>query len=208
MILMTKPQVLLAYASHFGSTSEIAHEIADVLRGEEISVDVIDLKTHAETQTPSLTNYTGVIIGSGIRMASWAKEVLDFVQSNKKILKSKPLGVFVSSGEASNPDTYEKAKEKYLYKILDEFQLMGPEVIYEAFGGVFDFSSSSNYSFLEKKILQRIAESSSSGFVVNDGKLNDFRNWQLIREWSTTFADILNTSKISEKEQPQIVTRV
>ncbi|PWI49358.1 hypothetical protein CEE45_02150 [Candidatus Heimdallarchaeota archaeon B3_Heim] len=205
---MTKPQVLLAYSSHFGSTSEIAQEIADVLRHEEINVDVIDLKSHGEIQTPSLTNYTGVIIGSSIRMASWAKEVLDFVQSNKKILKGKPLGVFVSSGEASNPDTYEKAKEKYLYKILDEFQLMGPEVIYEAFGGVFDFSSSSNYSFLEKKILQRIAESSSSGFIVNDGKLNDFRNWQLIREWGTAFADLINTSEVSEKSQSQSVSRV
>ena len=203
---MTKTQILLAYASHFGSTSEIAHEIADVLRQENLAVDVLDLKSPREIHP--LADYSGVIVGSGIRMASWAKEVLHFVQSNIEILKGKPLGVFISSGEASNPDSYEKAKNKYLYQILDEFQLMGPEVTYEAFGGVFDFSSSTNYSFVEKKILQRIADSSSSGFVVNDGKLNDFRNWQLIRKWATAFADIINSSEVKEESQTQTVTRV
>jgi menaquinone-dependent protoporphyrinogen IX oxidase len=201
-----KTQILLAYASHFGSTSEIAHEIADVLRQEDLSVDLLDLKSSGER--PSLTSYSGVIVGSGIRMASWAKEVLSFIQSNKKQLKLKPLGVFISSGEASNPESYGKAKNKYLYQILDEFQLMGPKIICEAFGGVFDFSSSSNYSFVEKKILQRIADSSSSGFVVNDGKLNDFRNWQLIREWATDFVALINSSQINEKSQTQTVTGV
>ncbi len=203
---MTQAQVLLAYASNFGSTSEIAFEIADVLQQENLIVDLIDLKSDIEIS--SLTSYSGVIIGSGIRMAHWVEEVLHFVQSNSKILKTKPLGVFISSGEASNPDTYEKAKEKYLLTILEEFQLMGPKVMYEAFGGVFDFSSSSSYSFLEKKILQKIADSSSSGFVVNDGKLNDFRNWQLIREWATAFADSINSSQLNEKSQTQSASRV
>ena len=203
---MSKPQILLAYASHFGSTSEIAHEIADVLRQEDLEVVLFDLKSPGKNLF--LEKYSGVIVGSGIKMASWAKEVLHFVKFNKKQLKLKPLGVFISSGEASNPDFYEKAKKKYLYQILDEFQLMGPDIIYEAFGGVFDFSSSSNYSFVEKKILQRIADSSSSGFVVNDGKMNDFRNWQLIREWATAFADLINSSQVNEQSQTQTVTRV
>ncbi len=203
---MKKIHVLVAYTSNFGSTSEIANEIADVLRQEELVVDLIDLKSNSDIS--SLMKYDGIILGSGIRMASWNEEALNFIKINKELLKEKPLGVFISSGEASNPDTYEKAKEKYLYRILDEFQLMRPEVIYEAFGGVFDFSSSSNYSFLEKKILQRIADSSSSGFVVNDGKLNDFRNWQLIREWATAFADLINSSRLKEPIQSQSESQV
>ncbi len=199
---MTKYRILLAYASHFGSTSEIAQEIADVIRKEDLEVDLLDLKSQAETA--SVTTYTGVIIGSGIRTASWAEETLIFIKRNIEVLKNKPLGVFVSSGEASNPDTYEKAKHKYLYQKLDELKLLGSNVRYEAFGGVFDFSSSSNYSFLEKKILQKIADSSSSGFVVNDGKLNDFRNWQFIREWATAFADMINTNQFKTESLSQI----
>ena len=70
----------------------------------------------------------------------------------------------------------------------------------EAFGGVFDLSSSNNYSFFEKKMLKRIAKS-TAGFVVKDGKMNDFRNWQSIREWATAFGDRINTATQAKKQE-------
>jgi menaquinone-dependent protoporphyrinogen oxidase len=186
---MSKPQVLIAYASRFGSSSEIAQGISDTLV-DDFQVDLLDLKSKSETESP-LSDYVGIIVGSGIKMGRWTKEARKFLEGNKGILNQTLLGVFVSSGEASNPKTYEQAKQQYIVDILEKNQLMNSNVLYEAFGGVFDFSETSNYSFLERKILQKIADSSSSGFVVKDGKLNDFRNWQLIREWATSFGDKL-----------------
>ena len=189
---MEKLRVLIAYASRFGSTSEISQEIGDILRQENFTVDLIDLKGNSG-KIPNLTDYEGVLVGSGIRMGRWTKEGLNFLEKNRKELNQKHLGLFVSSGEAANPQTYEKAKKKYLEEILRKMGLLQSDVMIEAFGGVFDLSASNHYSFFEKKMLKRIA-TSSAGFVVQDGKMNDFRNWQLIREWATAFGDQIKTS--------------
>lgn len=83
---------------------------------------------------------------------------------------------------------------------MQKFDLLNSDVMIEAFGGVFDLSSSNNYSFFEKKMLKRIAKS-SAGFIIQDGKMNDFRNWQLIREWATAFGDRIKTSNHVNKQQ-------
>jgi menaquinone-dependent protoporphyrinogen oxidase len=184
-------RVLIAYASRFGSTSEISQEIGDILRKEDLNVDLIDLKGDSG-KNPNLSDYEGILVGSGIRMGRWTKEDLSFLKKNCKELSQKNLGPFVSSGEAANPEKYDQAKKKYLEDVIRKIGLMQTDVLIEAFGGVFDLSTSNNYSFFEKKMIKRIA-TSSAGFVVQDGKMNDFRNWQLIREWATSFADRMKT---------------
>lgn len=193
------PRILIAYASRFGSTSEIAQEIGDILRQEDFDVDLIDLKGNSGN-IPKLSDYNGVLVGSGIRMGRWTKEGLNFLKKNRNVLNQKHLGLFISSGEAANPETYDQARKKYLDNTLQELDLLNSDVMIEAFGGVFDLSSSSNYSFFEKKMLKRIAKS-SAGFIVQDGKMNDFRNWQLIREWATAFGDRIKTSNHVKKQE-------
>jgi menaquinone-dependent protoporphyrinogen oxidase len=189
---MEKSRILIAYASRFGSTSDISQEIGDLLKQEGFTVDLIDLRG-TSGNIPKLSDYSGILVGSGIRMGRWTKEGFNFLKKNQEELKKKHLGLFVSSGEAANPKTYEQARKKYLEEILEKLDLMNSDVMIEAFGGVFDLSDSTNYSFFEKKLVKRIANS-SDGFIVQDGKMNDFRNWQLIREWATAFSDRIKTS--------------
>ena len=184
---MEKPRILIAFASRFGSTSEISQEIGDILKQEDFKVDLIDLKGNSGN-IPNLSDYEGVIVGSGIRMGRWTKEGLKFLQKNRNELNKKHFGVFVCSGKAANPETYDLARKNYLETPLRKLELLRSDVMIEAFGGVFDLSASNHYSFFEKKMLKRIAKS-SAGFIVQDGKMNDFRNWQLIREWATAFGD-------------------
>ncbi|MFX0185899.1 MAG: flavodoxin domain-containing protein [Candidatus Hodarchaeota archaeon] len=181
--------ILIVYASRYGSTAEIAQEIAETLESNEMIAEMIDLRDGMKIST--LDEYHGILVGSGIRMGRWTKEAFNFLKNNKEILKTKPLGIFITSGEAANPNTYEKAKKKYLDKFLLDIGIKNNRVMKEAFGGVFDLSSSSNYNYLEKKILKRIAKSDGTGFIVHDGKLNDFRNWQRIRNWATDFSNLV-----------------
>ncbi len=189
---MEKPRILIAFASRFGSTSEISQEIGDILKQEQFKVDLIDLKGNSG-KIPNLSDYEGVIVGSGIRMGRWTKEGLKFLQKNRSELNKKHFGVFVCSGKAANPETYDQALKNYLETPLRKLELLRSDVMIEAFGGVFDLSASNHYSFFEKKMLKRIAKS-SAGFIVQDGKINDFRNWQLIREWATAFSDRIKTA--------------
>lgn len=179
---------MIVFRTRFGSTDEIAHEIAEELEKHKIITEVLSLKDGEKI--PSLDEFEGIIVGSGIKMGRWTKEAIVFLKKHREILNNKVLGLFVSSGEAANPQTYAEAREKYLENIM---KITGVKAdMAEAFGGVFDFSNNSNYSFLEKKILQRLAKSSKIGIIIQDGKVNDFRNWQLIRNWATDFGHLVN----------------
>lgn len=186
--------VLIVFGTRFGSTDEVAHEIAEVLERHNIETEVLNLRDGVDV--PSLDEFEGIIVGSGVKMGRWTNEALNFMKNHQNDLNHKVLGMFVCSGEASNPNTYAEAYHKYLVQVMEKIGVKADMA--EAFGGVFDFSSSSNYSFNEKKILQKIAKSDKSGFVVQDGKLNDFRNWQLIRNWAVDFSQLveLNNKKV------------
>lgn len=180
--------VLIVFTSRFGSTDEIAHEIADVLEKRTIQTTVVNLRD--SMKFPSLENFDGIIVGSGIKMGRWTKESYNFLKENHIILNSKVLGVFVSSGEAANSKNYTEVRRKYLERITT---LTGVKAdMMEAFGGIFDFSSDSSYSFLEKKIIRRLAKSIEGGIIVDDDKTNDFRDWNVIHKWATDFSHLVN----------------
>jgi len=188
--------ILIVYASRFGSTSEIVQEIADTIEKDEnnFSITINDLRDNPRID--NLEEYDGIIVGSGVKYGRWTKESLNFLKQNRNIIKSHNilLGVFVSSGEAANPSTYGKAKEKYLERVFEKLRLDSGEVtLAEAFGGVFDLSSNSSYNFIERKMIKRVAQSKDPGFVVKDGKMNDFRNWQAIKSWAVDFRNLVKS---------------
>ncbi|MHA2227062.1 MAG: flavodoxin domain-containing protein [Candidatus Hodarchaeales archaeon] len=192
---------MIVFASRFGSAGEIAEELAEELEKNGMRTEVLDLKNlKNKYNILPLEEFDGIIVGSGIKMGRWTEEALKFLEINKEILNQRPLGLFVSSGEAANPLTYPLAHEKYLIKIMEKLGITADMT--EAFGGVFDFSSSSKYSFIEKKILKKIAKSNETGFIVHDGKLNDFRNWQLIRQWATDFSQLVK--KLNNVENDKV----
>ena len=68
----------------------------------------------------TVTEYSLVIVGSGIQMGRWTSDPEDFLKKHKKDLASKKLALFVNCGSAAeklNPDKPEiaaNAKSKYL----------------------------------------------------------------------------------------------
>ena len=61
--------------------------------------------------------------------------------------------------------------------------------IYEAFGGIFDFSESSNLSYLDRQILIRGA--SDLKIVQDYNKRNDYRDWVQIQDFCRKFAEMV-----------------
>lgn len=178
-------KVLVAYSSRFGSTEGIAIDIVETLEDEGIEVKLLNLKK--TIQVPNIHTYDGILIGSGIMRGQWTDESLAFLKEYRETLNQIVLGLFVSSGEAANPKLYVDARNKYLKRLVEKFGFTNDPDI-EAFGGVFDLSPTSIHNDQEKKILKQIILSETTGFILNDGKLSDFRNWQKIRDWTRTFA--------------------
>jgi len=89
--------ILIAYFSKTGITREAAEILADLLPSSKL----VDLAQN----TPSLEDYDSVIIGSGIRVGTINKAIIEFLDKNKAALSSKKYGIFISNCFADSTDT-------------------------------------------------------------------------------------------------------
>jgi len=187
---LTGKKVLIVYGTRYGSTEGITERMADLLREKGREVHILNLKTTPERKIPALNQYNGLLIGTGIKVGQWTKEVKEFVEARKDELNSfkKPKGFFVSSGYAADPEKYEKVKIEYTQDALDK---IGVKVdCFDAFGGLMDFTKSSRMGWLDKKILKSVAK--------NDPKIdsrgwNDLRDWKQIERFTLGFNDLIQS---------------
>jgi menaquinone-dependent protoporphyrinogen oxidase len=180
-------RVLIAYGSRFGSTEEIARKIGEVLAREGIEPEYVDLRKTGEGKWPSPLDFDGILVGSGIRIAKWTKEAESFLEKNKDYFQGKKaLGLFVSCGSAVQDK--EQARKDYLEKVIDTLGVTA--VMYEAFGPLYDLSSSSKMGFLDKRMLKMASEKAweEAGLQIDKNGRNDLRDWKRIEEFGREFA--------------------
>jgi menaquinone-dependent protoporphyrinogen IX oxidase len=127
------------------------------------------------------------MIGSSIKIGQWTKDVKKFVKNYADALnkfKGK-LGFYVCAGYASNPDTYKRVKVEYT---IDACQNVGLKKLdmYDAFGGLMDFSETSRMGWLEKRIL-RVAGQVTTGEKTTDNGYHDLRDWNQIERFTLEF---------------------
>ncbi len=94
-------RVLVAYASKYGATTEIAERIGQVLARAGLDVDVLPAD-HAG----AIERYQAVVLGSGVYAGQWLKEASQFLQSNEHLLAQRPVWLF-SSGPTGEGDPVE-----------------------------------------------------------------------------------------------------
>ena len=82
-------KLLVAYASAYGSTVEVAAEIGQTLAAAGWQVDVRPVgEVHA------LDGYQAVLIGSAVQFGRWLPEALAFVQAQQAALSQLPVALF------------------------------------------------------------------------------------------------------------------
>lgn len=84
-------RILVAYATMFGSTTEIAHTIAAALGNEHTVVDV-----RGVLEVNDLRSYDAVVIGSAIYNGQWLPEAVRFVQLHEAALCRVPVAYFAA----------------------------------------------------------------------------------------------------------------
>ncbi len=172
-------KVLIAYGSRFGSTEEISLKFKQTLEANGFVVDLVNLKAKNKEKS-IVTDYSGILIGSGIRITRWTKEAKNFLKKNTKAINEHALlvGIYLSSGEASDSDERPAIIEKYLFKVFTDLGLnLGENVLYDAFGGVFDLSKTTNLNWLNRKMLTMAADEDPN--IVPDER-RDLRDWDQI----------------------------
>ncbi|MFW9996548.1 MAG: flavodoxin domain-containing protein [Candidatus Odinarchaeota archaeon] len=186
-------KVLIAYGSRYGSTEEVSVKFKKIMENKGFDADLVNLKAK-KGKIPNINNYSGVLIGSSIRISRWTKEAKKFLKKNAREINSSKImtGVFLCSGEAADPVKRPEAVDKYLVQVFNDLGLeLGDHILYDAFGGVFDLSTASNLGWMNKKILNMVADEDPN---IVRGEKNDLRDWDQINGFIDSFIRKLESS--------------
>ena len=161
-------RVLVAYASKYGATAQIAERIGEVLRGAGLDADV-----QPANRVKDLSPYAAVVLGSAVYVGSWLKPAADFLRSNEQALAERPVWLF-SSGPTGEGDPTELLKgwrfPQALQPVADRIRPRDVAV----FHGAIDMSK---LSFPERLLIRGIKAA-----------VGDFRDWDTIAAWAAGIA--------------------
>ncbi len=164
-------KVLVAYASKYGATAEIAEKIGQVLSQAGLAAEVLPVN-----RVSDLSAYAAVVLGSAVYMGNWRKEAVKFLTDHENELAKRPVWLF-SSGPAGEGDPVELMDgwrfPKAQQAIADRIQ---PRDI-AVFHGSVDVTK---LNFIEKWMLTNV-----------HSPIGDYRDWQSITAWADEIAAVL-----------------
>jgi menaquinone-dependent protoporphyrinogen oxidase len=153
--------ILVAHASKYGSTCEVAESIAAALRKRLLRVDVLPA-----ADVGTLEGYTGVVLGGGIYMGRWHRDARGFARHFADDLCGLPVAVF-ALGPIDDVPKHRAGSEEQFRKAIE--MLPFEPVASRVFGGVVD----------PRKL----------HFPFNHMPAADVRNWDEIRAWAGEVAE-------------------
>ncbi|WP_255334351.1 flavodoxin domain-containing protein [Methanosarcina sp. KYL-1] len=165
-------KVLVAYASRYGSTQEVAEAIAITLRENGL---VVDLEPMREVKV--LEGYTAVVMGAPLYMLHWHKDARGFLSRHREALRDRPVAIFALGPFHDEEEDWKEAREQ-LDEELAKFPWLTPIAI-EIFGGKFDPAKlrfpDNLIAILPASPLRKMPAS-------------DIRDWTAIRAWANDLA--------------------
>ena len=156
---MNTNSVLLAYATRFGSTQEVAETVAASLREAGLKVDLQLMK-----EVESLDQYEVVVLGAAIYNTKWHADAHQFLAKHQAALTQRPVAIF-TLGPLSSSAAAMRNSRRQLDKELAKYPWLKP-VALEIFAGKYD-PSKPGLGFFERLLPAR-----------------DHRDWAAIRAWA------------------------
>jgi menaquinone-dependent protoporphyrinogen oxidase len=159
--------VLVAYATKYGSTRQVAEAVAETLRDTGLTVDLQPMR-----EVRSLEGYGAVVMGAALYMFRWHKDARRFLSRHRKVLEKRPVAVFAPGPVHDPHDEQEWQNSRaQLDKELAKYSWFVPETV-ELFGGKFD--------------------PAKLGFPINklagNEPASDIRDWDAIHAWADGLA--------------------
>jgi menaquinone-dependent protoporphyrinogen oxidase len=123
--------VLVAYATRYGSTQEVAEAVAATLRERGLAVDIQPMR-----DVRTLDQYRAVVLGAPLYMFHWHKDALHFLERYRTALTTRPVAIFALGPFHAEEKEFQEVRGQ-LDKELAKFPWLTPAAI-EIFGGKFD----------------------------------------------------------------------
>jgi menaquinone-dependent protoporphyrinogen oxidase len=158
-------RVLVAYATYYGATRDIAAKVAQTLTDTGVEGELRSVE-----DTFPIDGFDAFVIGSAIHAGRWLKPANEFVKRHETVLGEHPVWLF-SSGPLGDSAKKPQSDPKDVTKVSDSISLRGHVV----FGGAFDRSSTDFGGWFERTV----------GHFIPEG---DFRDWAEIEAWAREIA--------------------
>lgn len=159
---MEMNNTLIVYASRHGTTSEYSKTLLQLLYG---NVDLCFLNERANC-LPDLNPYNTIVIGGSIHYGENNKLVVKFTKENIDLLKTKRLGLFVTSffdGEKALQQL-KNAYPKELHDIAIVADYFDGELLYP------------KMNFFEKLVAKAVLKAEEVRPLISKAKITDFAN--------------------------------
>lgn len=166
--------ILVAYASRYGATREIAEAIGRVLRERGNAVDV-----RAAGEITRLEGYRAVVLGSALYSGGWLEDAREFLESFQEELAALPVWLF-SSGPTTPGDPVEALGGWAYPEDLRPLVASVRPLDIALFAGRIDPEALNLQDWLINRSMRGVS--------------GDFRNWPRIEAWATHIADRLHAS--------------
>jgi menaquinone-dependent protoporphyrinogen oxidase len=168
--------VLVAYATRYSSTQEVAEAVAAMLRERGLEVD-IQLMRDVRT----LGQYRAVVMEAPLYMFRWHKDARHFLSRLREALMERPVAIFALSPFHIDEKEWQGSRAQ-LEKELAKFSWLRP-IALELFGGKFD-PAKLRFPF-NMPALKRMQAS-------------DIRDWTAIRAWASNLAATLQPAALED----------
>jgi menaquinone-dependent protoporphyrinogen oxidase len=162
-------KVLVAYASSYGSTKEIAEVISETLRSQGLVVDLRPIR-----KVRILEGYSAVVLGAPLYMFRLHKDALHFLSQHRKMLTDHlPLAIFAGGpfGQGDGKE-WQEVRAKFDLE-LAKFPWLTPLSVLMV-GGKFD-PAKLRFPYNLIPVLKKMPAS-------------DLRDWVAIRTWANSLA--------------------
>lgn len=162
-------KILVAYASKYRATAEIAEIIQASLHEAGLHVDLKPVQ-----EVDSLAEYDTVVLGSAVYAGSWMGSATRFLNKNQAALAERDVWLF-SSGPSGDGDPKDLLKGwVYPPQLEDTLQAIQPRDI-AVFHGKIDMDA---LNFGERVIVKMVK-----------APTGDFRDWEMIGDWARTISE-------------------
>ncbi len=168
-----KEEILVAYASKYGSTKEVALVVAGVIREKGLSADVQPI-----AKIRNASGYRRMVLGAPLYFGRWPAEMRSFLNRNREALILRPPAVFALGPTGSDFAEWEGVRRQF-EKELKMFPWLAPRSA-ELFGGKYD---PTRLRFPDT-LIANLAASPLHGLPASDA-----RDWEKIRAWARKLYD-------------------
>jgi menaquinone-dependent protoporphyrinogen oxidase len=161
-------KTLVAYATRYGSTREVAEYLATILKDSGHSVDVRPMR-----ESGNVEEYSNFVLGSPFYMRVWHKDMDRFLEQHEATLLHCPVAVFALGLDEAH-DQLDRELERHPWLV---------PVATKMFGGKYDPAKLS----FSHRLLRALPASPLNGLPATD-----LRDWSSIRNWTKNLADSLH----------------